>query len=76
MWSEDSGMLPFWCMMVVIAFLLAVCVVCPLVIEEFSKQPYALPLMGTGLALPFLHFFVFGGIALAEKKKKSTNGKN
>lgn len=67
--AEDSGGVAFWCMMLVIAFLLVVCVILPLVIEGYSKQPYALPLMGTGLFLPFVHFFIFGGKALAEKKK-------
>ena len=67
--SKDSGNVPFWCMMVVIAFLLVVCVVLPLVITGFSKQPYALPLMGTALALPFIHFFIFGGMALVQKKR-------
>lgn len=67
--SEDSGGVAFWCMMLVIAFLLVVCVILPLAIDGYSKQPYALPLMATGLALPFVHFFIFGGMALAEKKK-------
>lgn len=67
--SEDSGGVAFWCMMLVIAFLLVVCVILPLAIQGYSKQSYALPLMGTGLALPFVHFFIFGGKALAEKKK-------
>lgn len=67
--KEDNGMVPFVVMMIIIAFLLVVCVILPLAIEGFSKQPYALPLMGTGLALPFVHFFVFGGAALASKNK-------
>ncbi len=68
--NEDAGILPFWCMMIIIAFLLVVCVVLPIAIPGFSQQPYALPLMGTGLALPFIHFFIFGGKALAEKKRR------
>lgn len=67
--KEDSGAVPFWVMMLIIAYLLVVCVVLPLAIPGYSKQPYALPLMASGLALPFLHFFVFGGMALANKKK-------
>jgi len=68
--SEESGGAAFWCMMIIIAFLLVVCVVLPLAIENYSQQPYALPLMATGLALPFLHFFIFGGYALSQRKKK------
>lgn len=67
--KQDSGSTAFYAMLVVLVYLLIVCVVCPLVIPGFSKQPYALPLMASGLALPFLHFFIFGGMALANKNK-------
>lgn len=67
--KEHSGGFAFACILVVIAFLFVVCVVLPLAVPNFSKQPYALPLMGVGLALPFIHFFIFGGMALAQKKK-------
>lgn len=69
--DEHSGGIAFICMMVIIAFLLLVCIVLPLAISGFSKQPYALPLMSAGLALPFIHFFIFGGMALASRKKDS-----
>lgn len=69
-YKEASGGFRFYVMCVILAFLLVACVVCPLVIEGFSKQPYALPLMGTGLALPFLYFFIFGGIGIAQERKK------
>jgi len=67
--EEDTGVAAFTVMIVIIAFLLVVCVICPLAIQNFSQQPYAIPLMSTGLALPFVYFFVFGGIALAKTKK-------
>jgi len=73
--SEDSGGVAFWTMMVIIVCLLVVCVVLPLVIPGFSKQPYALPLMGSALALPFIHFFIFGGMAFAAKKREEKNSK-
>jgi len=68
--KEDSGVIKFAIMCVLIFFLFIVCIVLPLASANFSKQPYALPLMATGLALPYVFFFVFGGIALAEKRKK------
>jgi uncharacterized RDD family membrane protein YckC len=68
--KEGSGGVAFYAMLVVLAFLLVVCVICPLVIPNFSRQPYAVPLMGAGLALPFLHFFIFGGITMAQKGGK------
>jgi hypothetical protein len=71
--QEDSGLVAFWCMMAVIAVLLVVCVVLPLVITDYAKQPYALPLMTSGLILPFVYFFIFGGMALARKKKEEAN---
>ncbi len=67
--KTDSGNVAFYAMVVVLIYLLVVCVVCPLVIPAFSKQPYALPLMASGLALPFVHFFIFGGMALASMNK-------
>lgn len=73
--KEGSGGFAFGCMLVIIAFLFVVCVILPLAVPNFSKQPYALPLMITGLALPFIHFFVFGGIALAKKKKEDREKK-
>lgn len=68
--SQDSGKVPFIAMLVVIAFLFAVCIVCPLVVPDWSKQPYALTLMAAGLLLPFVHFFIFGGLELARSKKE------
>ncbi|MDR2493564.1 MAG: hypothetical protein LBD25_08965 [Coriobacteriales bacterium] len=67
--KEASGGIAFYVMVAILVFLLVVCVILPLAIADFSKQPYALPLMGIGLALPFIHFFVFGGLAAFGKKK-------
>ena len=67
--KEASGGIRFVVICIVLAFLLIACVVCPLVIEGFSRQPYALPLMATGLLLPFLYFFIFGGAQVAADKK-------
>ena len=66
--KEASGGIAFYTMVVVLAFLFTACVICPLVIPDFSKQSYAVPLMGAGLALPFIHFFIFGGIEALKKK--------
>lgn len=68
--KDASGGFRFYTMCVILVFLLIACVVCPLVIPDFSKQAYAVPLMITGLALPFLYFFVFGGMAIIEENKK------
>lgn len=67
--ETDNGMVPFAVMIVIVAFLAIACIVCPLVIDGFNKTAYALPMMATGLLLPFVHFFVFGApVALAQKK--------
>ena len=56
----DNGMVPFVVMICIVAFLAIACIVCPLVIDGFSKTSYALPMMAVGLLLPFAHFFIFG----------------
>ncbi|MDR3307683.1 MAG: hypothetical protein LBS58_02135 [Coriobacteriales bacterium] len=58
----------FWVMMVILAYLLIACIICPIAIPGFSKQPYAVPMMGIGLALPFLHFFIFAAPLINKKK--------
>ncbi len=75
--SRDSGKVPFTAMIVVIVFLFAVCIVCPLAIADWAKHPVALPLMSIALLLPFVHFFIFGGAELARGKrmKKNDGGK-
>lgn len=66
--KNDTGMAPFIVMVFIIAFLAVLCIVCPLAIQGWSKLPVALPLMATGLLLPFLYFFIFGGMQLARNK--------
>ena len=70
---EDTGSTKFAIMMVIVALLAILCIVLPLLPAEmfggvpFSKTPMALPLMATGMLLPFLFFFIFAG-PLALKK--------
>ena len=66
--KNDTGMVPFIVMVFIIAFLAVLCIVCPLAIQGWSRLPVALPLMATGLLLPFLYFFIFGGMQLARNK--------
>jgi len=71
--SEDTGTTKFGIMMVIVALLAILCIVLPLLPADmfggvpFSKTPMALPLMATGMLLPFLFFFIFAG-PLAVKK--------
>ncbi len=67
--KQNSGTLEFGIMMVVVAILAVLCIVCPLVIDGWSKLPVALPLMAVGLLLPFAYFFVFAGKELAARRK-------
>ena len=67
--DEDTGMGAFGVMIAIIVFLAALCIVCPLAVPNWSKQPVALPLMAIGLLLPFVYFFIFGGMQLARNKK-------
>ena len=55
-------------MLVVIAILFVLCIVCPLAVAGWSKLPAALPLMVTGIVLPFAYFFIFGGLQIAKNK--------
>lgn len=57
--AAESGMTNFIIMLVVVAFLFVTCIICPLVITGWSKLPIALPIMATGVLLPFLYFFIF-----------------
>jgi hypothetical protein len=75
----DTGTSKFIIMMVIVAFLALMCIVFPLLPAgtfgtapdgtplAFAKTAMALPLMATGMLLPFLFFFVFAG-PLALKK--------
>ena len=64
---NDTGTTMFGIMMVIVALLAVLCIVFPLLPADifggvpFSKTPMALPLMATGMLLPFVFFFVFAG---------------
>lgn len=64
--DELSGTAPFAIMLAIVVILFSLCIVCPLAISGWSKLPIALPLMATGMLLPFAFFFVFGGKQLAK----------
>ena len=66
--SERDGNMRFIIMLVIVAILAVLCIACPLIVPNWAKQPYALPLMAIGLLLPFVYFFVFGGAQLAKNK--------
>lgn len=66
--SETDGMGRFVIMIIIVAILAALCIVCPLAIPTWSKEAYALPLMAAGIILPFIYFFIFGGLQLAKNK--------
>ena len=72
----DTGTTLFAIMMVIVALLAVLCIVLPLCPPDmfggmpFSKTPMALPLMATGMLLPFLFFFIFAG-PLAIKQRKA-----
>ena len=57
--ASDTGMTNFIIMLIVIAFLFITCIVCPLAVQGWSKNPIALPLMAVGVLLPFIYFFIF-----------------
>lgn len=72
--ENDTGTKPFAIMIAIIVILFALCIVCPLAISGWSKLPIALPLMATGMLLPFVFFFIFGGRQLsAERKARKLN---
>ncbi|MDR0499638.1 MAG: hypothetical protein LBG97_00105 [Coriobacteriales bacterium] len=60
----------FWIMMIILAYMLIACVICPIAIAGFSKQPYALPMMAIALLLPFIHFAIFAGPQIFKGGKK------
>ncbi len=68
--ADSDGNMRFGVMLAIVAILFVLCIVCPLVVQGWSKQPYALPLMAIGLLLPFVYFFVFGGAQLAKNRQK------
>lgn len=66
--SETDGNVPFYIMIAIIILNMIGCIVCPLVIPNFSKTAMALPIMLISMLLPFIFFFVFGGIGRAKEK--------
>ena len=66
--DEDSGKGRFIVMMAIVVILFVLCIVCPLAVEGWSKQPVALPLMAVGMLLPFAFFFIVGGQQLAKRR--------
>lgn len=68
--KESSGGIAFYAMLGVLTFMAVACIVCPLAIPGFSRQGYAVPLMAAALSLPFVHFFIFGGMEIARSRKK------
>lgn len=68
--DELSGTAPFAIMLAIVVILFSLCIVCPLAISGWPKLPIALPLMATGMLLPFAFFFIFGGKQLAKNAGK------
>ena len=73
--DSDTGTTLFAIMMVIVALLAVLCIVLPLLPADifggvpFSKTPMALPLMATGMLLPFLFFFIFAGPQAIKQRK-------
>ncbi len=66
--SETDGGARFGIILCIAIILAILCIACPLIITGWSSKSYALPLMAIGLLLPFVYFFIFGGIQLAKNK--------
>ncbi len=74
--SETDGNGRFWIMIAVVVINFIGCIVCPLAIPGFSKTPMALPIMLVAMLLPFIYFFVFGGLGLGKEKAAKAEGAN
>jgi maltodextrin utilization protein YvdJ len=57
--EKKDNDIAFWVMMVILVYMLIACILCPIAIPGFSRQPYALPMMVVALVLPFVHFVIF-----------------
>ncbi len=66
--SETDGNGRFYIMIGVVIINFIGCIVCPLAIPGFSKTDMALPIMLIAMLLPFIYFFVFGGMGLGKEK--------
>jgi len=81
--TGDTGTAKFGIMMAIVAFLAVMCIVLPLLPAgtfgtnpttgaplTFAQTSMALPLMATGMLLPFVFFFIFAGPqAIADRNK-------
>jgi hypothetical protein len=57
-------------MMVILAYMLITCIICPIaLVGNAAYAEVRLPLMIIALAAPFVHFFIFAGIEIAREKK-------
>ena len=66
--SETDGGSRFVIMLLVVVVNFIGCIVLPLTIPGFSKTDMALPVMLIAMLLPFLFFFVFGGMGIGKEK--------
>ncbi len=69
--SDTDGAVRFGIILAIAILLAILCIVCPLAIGTWTKEPYALPLMAIGILLPFLYFFIFAGAQVAKDKAKN-----
>jgi hypothetical protein len=61
----------FWIMMVILAYMLTACIICPIVlVGNAFYASIRLPLMIVALVLPFAHFLIFAGMEIARSGKK------
>lgn len=73
--KNDNGMVLFIVMMIIVILLAVLCIVFPLLPADvfggvaFSRTPMALPLMATGMLLPFAFFFIFAGPRAVKNRK-------
>ena len=68
--DTDTGMVPFIVMMACAIFLAVLCIVCPLAVAGWSKNPMAMPLDLIALLLPFVIFFIFAGPQALKNRAK------
>ncbi|MDR1016285.1 MAG: hypothetical protein LBL67_02285 [Coriobacteriales bacterium] len=66
--QKDNSTALFAIMGVIVVIEVIVCIICPIAIANFEKNPVALPLMIIALLLPYIYFFVFAGIQAAKNK--------
>lgn len=72
--SATDGDIRFWVMIFVVIVNFVGCIVCPLTIPKFSGTPFALPIMLIAMLLPFVYFFVFGGLGLVKERNAGIKG--